>query len=297
MASGAAYLIVNADDYGYFRCVSRGILKAADAGIVTATGVLANAPQLAEAAAGLRERPTLDVGVHLNLTEGSPLTPELARRLGRSGGRFPGTFRMAGAVLSGMVELEDVRREWRAQIERCLANGLRIRFLNSHEHLHALPSLFAVASALASEYAIPHVRLPAPEFGGRSAGALLRNAVIGLLRPINGRRARLPSARFLGLDASGRVDLAYLERTLPRLAAGEVYELMCHPGERDLGEISDSRLLRYHDWEGELRTLTSPGARELLRACGIKLIGYRHLDIGNDRFVVRAEEALAAAEL
>jgi predicted glycoside hydrolase/deacetylase ChbG (UPF0249 family) len=27
--SQGAYLIVNADDYGYFRCVSKGILKAA----------------------------------------------------------------------------------------------------------------------------------------------------------------------------------------------------------------------------------------------------------------------------
>ena len=35
------YLIVNADDYGYFSCVSRGILDAVCDGIVTATGVLA----------------------------------------------------------------------------------------------------------------------------------------------------------------------------------------------------------------------------------------------------------------
>ena len=32
--SQGAYLIVNADDYGYFRCVSKGILKAATHGIV-----------------------------------------------------------------------------------------------------------------------------------------------------------------------------------------------------------------------------------------------------------------------
>ena len=45
---------------------------------------------------------------------------------------------------------------------------------------------------------------------------------------------------------------------------------MCHPGEFDAQEVTDTRLLRYHDWEGELRTLTSPAARELLRRmeCG-----------------------------
>jgi predicted glycoside hydrolase/deacetylase ChbG (UPF0249 family) len=41
-----AYLIVNADDYGIFRCVSKGILEAASHGIVTATGVFANMAHL-----------------------------------------------------------------------------------------------------------------------------------------------------------------------------------------------------------------------------------------------------------
>ena len=34
-----SYLIVNADDYGYHDCVSKGILSAARQGIVTATGI------------------------------------------------------------------------------------------------------------------------------------------------------------------------------------------------------------------------------------------------------------------
>ena len=96
-----AYLIVNADDYGYFRCVSRGILKAAAHGIVTATGVFANATPFAEHAAWLREYDTLDVGVHLNLTEGMPLTTELQSRLARWSGRFPRKFAMASAIVTG----------------------------------------------------------------------------------------------------------------------------------------------------------------------------------------------------
>src|SRR5438067_2291957 len=43
-----AYLIVNADDYGYFPCVSRGIADAARQGAVTATGILANRSDLQE---------------------------------------------------------------------------------------------------------------------------------------------------------------------------------------------------------------------------------------------------------
>jgi chitin disaccharide deacetylase len=69
---------------------------------------------------------------------------------------------------------------------------------------------------------------------------------------------------------------------------GEVYELMCHPGRRDLQEVSDPRLLGYHDWEGELATLTDPAARSLLESCGVRLIGYRHLKLRDGQLVVQA---------
>jgi predicted glycoside hydrolase/deacetylase ChbG (UPF0249 family) len=288
--SEGACLIVNADDYGYFRCVSSGILKAATDGIVTATGVLSNAADFAEHAAKLRDCEALDVGVHLNLTDGVPLTTGLRNRLSRWSGSFPGKFAMVGAMLSRTVRIEDVDREWRAQIERCLDHGLRVRFLNSHEHLHMLPSLFALTKTLAKDYDIRHIRFPTSQLTGSSSnGSLFRGVVIKVLEMLNCRHASTPRARFLGLETSGKLDLPYLRRNLPRLGAGEIYELMCHPGEFDALEVTDARLPRYHDWEGELTTLTSSAARELLDRNGIRLIGYRHLEIRGDRFVVRPE--------
>lgn len=290
--SQGAYLIVNADDYGYFRCVSRGIVKAATDGIVTATGVFANAPHFTEQAAMLRDCDILDVGVHLNLTEGTPLTSELRRSFSRGSGRFPQKFAIARAILSGAIKTEDIQREWRAQIERCLENGLRLKFLNSHEHLHMLPRLFPIVRALAKDHDIQHIRFPTSRLGGgTSNGSLFRGAVIKVLETINRRRAGTRTARFLGMEVSGKLDLPYLERSLSRLDAGEIYELMCHPGEFDAQEVTDARLLRYHDWQGELSALTSPAARDLLHRHRVRLIGYRHLDVRDDRLVVQHEPA------
>jgi predicted glycoside hydrolase/deacetylase ChbG (UPF0249 family) len=293
-AAPGAYLIVNADDYGYFRCVSMGILKAATHGIVTATGVLSNGSDFAEHAARLRDHEGLDVGVHLNLTDGAPLTREMGERLSRWSGRFPGKFRMAAALLSGAVKTEDVAREWRAQIERCMKHGVRVRFLNSHEHLHMLPSLFEVITALAGDYGIAHIRVPTSRLFERAPnGSLFRGVAIKALEAINRRHAERPRAQFLGLEPSGKLDLPYLERCTARLRAGEIYELMCHPGEFDAREVTDARLARYHDWQGELDTLTSAAARELLHRHGVQLIGYRDLDVEGDRLLVRREPALA----
>ena len=286
----SACLIVNADDYGYFRCVSKGILEAATQGVVTATGVFANAPHFGEHAAWLRDCEALDAGVHLNLTDGTPLTSDLQKMLLRSSGRFLRKFAMAKAILSGAIKIDAVKREWRAQIERCLEHRLKLRFINSHEHMHMLPALLPVAKALASDYDIRHIRFPTSRLAeSSSAGSLFRGVVMKVLETINRRHANAPTAHFLGLEASGKLSMKYLQKTLPRLRAGGVYELMCHPGDFDPQEVSDPRLLRYHDWQGELRTLTSPALREMLARNRIRLVGYRHLEVRGDRLVVRQE--------
>ena len=284
-----AFLIVNADDYGYFRCVSQGIVEAATRGIVTATGVFANAERFDEDMPALRDCAALDAGVHLNLTDGRPLTADMRASLGRWGGRFPGKFTMARAVTMGSVRVHEVAAEWRAQIERCLDAGLKLQFLNSHEHIHMLPVLFTLVQAFAKEYQIPHVRLASADLRRyRGGGALLRGAIIGALAALARRRATQTVARFLGLEASGKLSLADLDAVTSDLQPGTVYELMCHPGRFDRAEVTDPRLLRYHDWQGELATLTDPRAKALLAERGIRLVGYRDLQVSNERLVLRA---------
>ena len=71
VAAGAV-LIVNADDFGLTAGVSRGILDAHRTGIVTSTTLLVNRAmppaQIEELTAS-----ALGVGVHLNLTLGTPV--------------------------------------------------------------------------------------------------------------------------------------------------------------------------------------------------------------------------------
>src|SRR5436190_158086 len=283
-------LIVNADDYGYFFSVSKGILRSATHGVVTATGVFANMAHFGEQAAWLRDCDALDAGVHLNLTAGTPLTSDLQKGLGRWSGRFAPKFAMAKAILAGSIKVDAVEIEWRAQIERCLEHGLKLSFLNSHEHMHMLPSLFAVAKALASDYDIQHIRFPTSRLAWSSSPeSLFRGAVIMALGAVDRRHKDSTTANFLGLETSGRLNMQYLQETLPQLRAGEVYELMCHPGDFDPQEVGDPRLLRYHDWQGELRTLTSPALRELLDHYGVRIIGFRHLTVSSDRLAVRQD--------
>ena len=290
-AAAPAYLIINADDYAYFKGVSQGILECVGQGIVTATGVFANSPWLDEHTAWLASQPDVDVGVHLNLTDRLPLTQGLSDALRNWRGRFPEKFTLAKAVLSHRIPVDLVRDEWRAQIECCLSKNLQLSFLNSHEHIHMLPPLYPVVLALAREYGIEHVRFATPEWPRVwSARALLRDGIMSVLAQIN--RFRIPHATpvFLGMGESGRLSQRYLSSMLPKLRPGRVYELMCHPGRIEPEAAKDKRLLAYHDWELERHTLCDPTLKATLAANNIRLIGYRHLQITGKALRIKPEE-------
>jgi len=278
MSEQPGYLIVNADDYGYYRCVSRGILAAHRHGIVTATGVLTNGPGFERDIDLLGSEAKLDVGVHLNVTTGPALSAAMRSRLGKRDGHFAGKSAFAAAYLARRIRVAEVEEEWRAQIERCRERGLQPIFLNSHEHLHMFPALFDLAHRLAAEYGIPYVRCTRPEgLHSRGPGALLRDAALAALAARNLRRAPAGTPWFLGMRASGRLNEAVIEHTLRSISPGRAYELMCHPGQLDPLEIGATDLLKYHDWEGELQALCNPALRALLERRNIQLIGFRNL--------------------
>lgn len=266
-----AYLIVNADDYGYFSGVSRGILDGGKDGLITAAGVMANSLHFEEHVQWLKDAAYLDVGVHLNLTFGKPLTARMAD----IGGEFPGKYSIAIAVLTGRIPCEYILEEWRAQIRRCVDAGLELSFLNTHEHLHALPPLLTVLLQLAKEYNIPYIRRPDPEWYAWEGMA--RNALLQAMDFIN--RGRLPkeTPKLLGMSKSGKLTLPYLKKRLASLDGGQVYELMCHPGYFDPGEMGDPRLGSYHNWQQELDLLRSGEARSLCDTLGIQVIRYADL--------------------
>ena len=286
-----AFVIFNADDYGYSPGVSRGILDAARHGVVNATGILATSPHFVEHVPWLAGFPGVDLGVHLNLTAGRPLTPAMEAALGRWRGEFPGKYAMAIAVSSGRIPVGTVEGEWRAQIQRCVEAGLRLDFLNSHEHLHVLPPLARLAHRLAEEFGVPFVRRPVPDWrGGVTAGGVVRNTVLFACDRANGAVDRPPTPALLGIGQSGRIDLPYLRRRFATLRPGEVYELMCHPGYHRPGEVADPRLLAYHRWEQELNALTGEPIRHLLQELRVEPIRYRDLsDRKTDRGAAKAQ--------
>jgi predicted glycoside hydrolase/deacetylase ChbG (UPF0249 family) len=62
-------LIVNGDDFGRTPGINRGVIRAYEQGILTSASLMVRWPAAAEAAAYCRDRPSLSVGLHLDLGE------------------------------------------------------------------------------------------------------------------------------------------------------------------------------------------------------------------------------------
>ena len=155
-------LIVNADDFGYSVSVNHAILRSFERSLVNSTSLMANMPGFEHAVGLIREHAVLQekVGLHLNLTEGFPLSSSLwAHPLfcDSSGGfvyqRARPLFRLGRAQRSAIYE------EMQAQLERLLAAGIHPTHLDSHHHVHTEWAIAPLVCRLARVYGVPRIRL------------------------------------------------------------------------------------------------------------------------------------------
>jgi len=272
----SASLIINADDFGYFSSVSRGVIECARLKAITATSIMANGPKFEDTIGWLKEFPNLDIGVHLNITFGSPLTSGMKACLDPYGGMFQNRMKTAWLILSKKMPVSTVMEEWRAQIKRCISKGFKILFINSHEHMHMLPTLFKPFVALAKEFDIPFIRFTQPEWQiTLKFDLLFRNWILLTLMILSIRNKPNNYFRLMGTGVSCQLNLEYLENIFKKMKKGVVYEFMCHPGYYDKNEIVYPDLVRYHSWEEELRLLTGEHMAKLLRKYNVKLGKFR----------------------
>jgi len=249
-------LIVNADDFGYTPGVTRGIVRAHQGGIVTATTLMANAPDTEGAAKAARADKTLDVGVHLVFTYGRPLTAtDRVPSLVTETGAFP---RVTDLLRSGRPKPDEALIEARAQYARVRQLlGRDPTHLDTHHWVHDLPALEDAVLALAKETGTA-VRT----HDGRQR-ARFRDAGV-----------RTPDRFVREYQHTGKIGRERLIGLLVALSedAG-VVELMCHPGEPDEALLSGSS---YAAERGvELEALTDPSVRATIARLRIELVDYR----------------------
>ncbi len=258
---GAKLLIVNCDDLGSSHAANVGVYEALREGVATSASLMVPCPWAREAAARFRGE---DIGVHLTLNaehdlyRWGPLTH--APSLIDGDGGFPRTQE----DLWDHADVDEVRKECRAQIERAIYWGFDVSHLDSHMSILELrPEFFDVYLELAVEFRLP-IRLGAASTE-RSVGFPFRRlaAEEGVVFPDH----------FLAVRSTG--SRRAIERALVDLPPG-VTEVHVRPA-IDTAEL---RALA-PDWAGRVDDhdlVTGHSTlRALARRAGAAFVGYREL--------------------
>jgi hypothetical protein len=256
----ARLLIVNADELGFCHAANVGVYESLRAGGATSASLMVPCPWGREAAARYRGE---DIGVHLTLNaeqelyRWGPIThaPSL---LGGDAG-FPATVE----DVWDHADLDETRRECRAQIERAILWGFDVSHIDAHlTTLQLRPEFFDIYLELAIDFELPLrmvddslrglLGFPAAELA-RSAGAIFSDHLVSM--PV--------------------ADLPTLEATLAGLEPG-VTELHLRPA-------VDSPELRAltPDWADRVADYGllcgTPNLRQIAEKAGIEVIGFRPL--------------------
>jgi chitin disaccharide deacetylase len=261
-APDARLLIINADDFGMYRAVNAAVIRSIEEGIAGSCSLMAPCPAAPNAMSLLRQHPQIPFGIHLTVVcdtasyRWGPLSAKegVPSLLDQTGELF--TPDRAPALLA-QARLEEVEREFRAQINAVADAGLT----PTHLDWHCLADggrddIFDVTAALAAEY-----------------GLAVRAWLDPARRKLRQRGLPVVDHDFLDsfrLEISGKQ--ARYAKLLHDLPAG-LSEWAVHPahGDRQSQLIDPGWRVR----ETDLEFLTSPQASALLRDERITVISYR----------------------
>jgi len=287
-------LIVNADDFGLTKRVSEAIVEAHRHGIVTSTTLMANGAAFEAATALSRQMPRLGIGVHLNLSEGIPVSPapSIPSLLDARGRLHLTPSRLWKAIAMRRVSLADVETELRAQIAKIRRAGIRPTHFDGHKHVHIVPGVSDIAVRLAQEFSVSSVRCPMEEPPGLfymldrqwvSRSSILKQYLVGRGLSALARRFRQKLAEaglacpthFYGISQTGFLDARGILEVLRQVPEG-TSELMCHPGYVDV-ELAKTGTRLLSQREIEVFALRSRLITSFLAGSGIQLVNYKAL--------------------
>lgn len=244
-------LIINADDFGFSKGVTLGILESIKNGVVTSTSMMTNTTGFEHAIKKMKESPGLDVGIHFVLTTKKPVSENVSSLINANG-----AFEHNYDRLNAMNE-DEIRKEFRAQFNKFLNTGFTPSHIDFHHEIHTVDKIFNIACEFAKEY-----NIPMRGFNEECKSKMDKQGIKYSSCFIND---------FYNDELTEKDFISILENYKDE----ELVEFMCHPAflDNELKNSSKYALQRLN----ELEVLTSPNISKYIKENNIELIGFRDL--------------------
>ncbi len=236
---------MNADDFGLAPGVNRAILELHAAEVLTSATLMANAPATEEAVNMALAMPTIGVGCHIVLVDGSPVSdkdklPSLVDR--RTGSFYPTLGAFLKRLFTARLRSAEIEAEAAAQLALLQSYGLRLTHIDTHKHVHMFPAVLRPVLRAAKSAGIHAIRNPFEPIWSLNATANapeVRRAEVLLLRRFESKFRRIVTEEgfhttdgAVGVLATGSVNIAAVHALITAMPEG-TFELVSHPGYRD----------------------------------------------------------------
>jgi predicted glycoside hydrolase/deacetylase ChbG (UPF0249 family) len=265
-AQGAAAVpevLLRLDDMGMNHSVNTAVGRVAATGMPISVSVMFACPWYEEAVAILQKHPNVTVGVHLVLNSewrnyrwgpvlGKTAVPSLVDSVGYF---LPST----ASFVARKPNLDEVERELSAQMDRAMASGLKIAYVDPHMGAAtATPELRAVAERVARKYGVGISR-----YFGEVAHTTFST-------PIDAKKAELLA--ILGRADPKRTNLVVVH------VAERTPEMDVLFDRNNAAQNSDDGLpMVARHRQGELDMLLSPELAEQVKSGKVRLTTYRQV--------------------
>jgi len=246
-------IYISADDYGLCDRATAHIQQCIDEGVLDKVSVFPNIEPIdLHKASGSNN---IMISLHLNLVEGKCMANAdeiylIADKKGNFKNRFGGLFKLG--LLHGQNFEAQVYKEIKAQVlfwKNILPQDMSF-CIDSHQHTHMIPSVFkALVKVLCDEEIdLKYMRIPAEPlmpyiktpslYLTYSPVNIIKQWLLKCLWLINKKQARkykIPTAHFMGILFSGKMDENRVRKILPKYKKmaekdGGDIELLFHPG-------------------------------------------------------------------
>lgn len=223
-------LIINADDFGLSDHTVEWTIRGFECGALTSATLMAGMPATDRAVEYAKAHPRFSFGAHFYLVDEKPMSKpdEIPSMIDPRTGKLWVTRQFILRNFAGLIKVEDLKREMRAQYMAIKTAGVPISHVDGHGHNHRLPQSIKALAELKDELGFTRVR--------RCQDLAVVGGKLGLLSSaINGpMQKRLNQAGFKTTDhflmnAGHSADPKWFSKALELLPDG-ITEIGVHPG-------------------------------------------------------------------
>lgn len=234
---------------------------------------MVGAPATTDALERARRNPSLAIGLHVVVVNGTPVLParEVPDLVDRDGAFSSDLFAAGVRYFFDSRARRQLEAEIRAQFAAFARTGLHLDHVNAQNHMHVHPTVLSIIIRVGRDYGMRAIRIPREPFfaSWRSAhrdlalrfgNAVLLAPWLALMQMRIERAGLSHNDAVFGLSDTGRMGPERVRRLLEQLPAG-VTEMYFHP------ELAGE----------ELAALCDPAVVRMVRSDGIVSMSFSQL--------------------